>query len=315
MPTFSDPRLISPTASPEDAAVYLLDERRALIFTTDFFTPVVDDPFLFGRIAAVNALSDVYAMGGTPSLALNVTAFPVRKYRLLELGEILKGAAAAATEAGCLIAGGHTIDDNEPKSGLCVIGFADRDALLTKDGSRPGDGIFLTKPIGTGIAATAIKNDIIAPSLAEEVVASMSSLNRAASSVAVSSGLKGATDITGYGLLGHLMEMCSASGTGAEISFDAIPFFPGTRELAEKGVVPGGTKANLSFVLPGLDMRGDLSEPELLMAADAQTSGGLLLAVPRDKIPGLESAMRSAGQFCREIGRFNDRSGKISLAR
>lgn len=274
---------------------------------------MVDDPYLFGRIAAVNALSDVYAMGGTPSLALNITAFPVRKYRLLELGEILRGAAGAAAEAGCLIAGGHTIDDNEPKSGLCVIGFAEMNSLLTKDGSRPGDRILVTKPIGTGIVATAIKNDAIAPSFAEEAVKSMATLNRAASSAAVSSGLKGATDITGYGLLGHLLEMCSASGTGAEIHFNSIPFFDGTRELAEKGIIPGGTRANLSFVSPNLDHEAGVSEAELLMAADAQTSGGLLLAVPPAKLADLGSALRSEGQFYREIGIFNDRAGRISI--
>lgn len=315
MPAFHDPRLLSPTASAEDAAVYLLDDGKALIFTADFFTPVVDDPFLFGRIAAVNALSDIYAMGGEPKIALNLAAFPVRKYRLLELQEILRGAADAAREAGCLIAGGHTIDDNEPKFGQCVIGFAEKGSLLKKEGARPGDRIIITKPVGTGIIATAIKNGAASPGIAGPVEGSMATLNRKASSIAVSAGLKGATDITGYGLLGHLLEMCSASSAGAEVMFGSIPFFDGIRELAGKGIVPGGTKANLSFVSPCLDAKDNLSETELLMAADAQTSGGLLLAVPADRMDAVSQAMDREGQFYREVGKFTDRKGRITLKR
>jgi selenide, water dikinase len=304
---------LSSTNSAEDGAVYLLDDDTALIYTVDFFTPVVDDPRLFGRIAAVNAMSDIYAMGGSPKLALNLAAFPVRKYRLLELEEILAGAAEAAAEAGCIIAGGHTIDDNEPKFGLTVIGFAHPKKLLTKSGAKPGNVIILTKPLGTGIFATAIKNEKADMELAAPVIASMSALNRTASEAAVAAGLKGATDITGYGLLGHLLEMCAASGTGAEIDFDNIPFFDGVKELAEKGFVPGGTRANLSFVSSSLKASENISETEMLMAADAQTSGGLLLAVPEEKLNAVRKFLDSNNQFYKEIGRFTDQKENISL--
>mgnify|MGYP001766235312 CR=1 FL=1 len=263
----------------------------------------------------MNALSDIYAMGGEPRLALNLAAFPVKKYRLLELEEILRGAAEAAREAGCLIAGGHTIDDNEPKFGQCVIGFAERNSILKKDGARPGDRIVITKPLGTGIITTAIKNEAAADGIARQAAESMATLNKKASSVAVSAGLKGATDITGYGLLGHLLEMCSASGTGAEVMFDSIPFFDGVRELAGKGLVPGGTRANLSFASACLDPEEGISETELLMAADAQTSGGLLLAVPTDRFDAVADAMERESQLYRAIGTFTDRRGRITLKR
>jgi len=252
-------------------------------------------------------------MGASPALALNLAAFPFRKYRLLEFEEILKGAADAAAEAGCLVAGGHTIDDNEPKFGLCVIGFASTEALLRKYGARPGDRIVITKPIGTGIFATAIKNETADRELAVPVAASMATLNKAASLAAVAAGLRGATDITGYGLLGHLLEMCSASGAGAEVSFDRIPFFEGVRGLAERGTIPGGTRANLAHVSPSLDLSGEFAETDLLMAADAQTSGGLLLAVPEDKLGALEDSLESAGVFHADIGVFGGPPGRIAL--
>jgi selenide, water dikinase len=258
-------------------------------------------------------MSDIYAMGGSPKLALNLAAFPVRKYRLKELEDILNGSAEAAKEAGCLIAGGHTIDDNEPKFGLSVIGFAHPSAILKKDGARPGDRIIITKPIGTGIFATAIKNEKADMELAAPVIASMATLNRTASEAATAHGLKGATDITGYGLLGHLLEMCAASGTGAEIDFNKIPLFEGVKELAEKGMVPGGTKANLSYVTSSLTTSGNISETELLMAADAQTSGGLLLAVPEEKLNAVTEFLDSNNQFYREIGFFTDKKGSIKL--
>jgi len=291
----TDPRLLTPTDQAEDAAAYLLDAERALLFTADFFTPVVDDPYQYGQIAAANAFSDIYAMGGRPVLALNLTSFPARQHRLDELGEILRGGGDKAREAGCLVAGGHTIDDPEPKYGMAVVGFAHPDRLLRKGGARPGDLLVLTKPLGTGIAVTAFKGDGLAAREFEPAVRWMATLNRTASEAALEAHLTGGTDVTGFGLLGHLHEMCLEASVSASVHFSALPFLEGVEALARDEWIPGGTRANLELVSGLLDLPPGFPDHRVLMAADAQTSGGLLLAVPPVRMPAFAAAMRSRG--------------------
>jgi selenide,water dikinase len=309
----ADDRLLTTSGQVEDAAAYLLDAERVLLFTTDFFTPIVDDPYLFGQIAAANAFSDIYAMGGRPTLALNLMAFPSRKHRIDEMVMILKGGSAKALQAGCLIVGGHTVDDAEPKYGMAVVGEARVDTLLRKGGARPGDLIYLSKPLGTGILSTAFKSDEISAAEFEEAVASMSQLNCAASESAVEVGLAAATDVTGYGLLGHLHEMCRESGVGAEVRFSALPFFENVERLALAETIPGGTYANRDAVIEALDGAETIEGHQLLMASDAQTSGGLLLAVPPVREANFAEAIRRRAQTAWRIGSFVDGASRIGI--
>jgi selenide, water dikinase len=313
LPPMTDPRLLTDSGHIEDAAAYLLDADRALLFTTDYFTPIVDDPYTFGQIAAANAFSDVYAMGGRPTLALNLVCFPTRTHRLDEMVLILKGGADKAVEAGCLIVGGHTVDDAEPKYGLAVVGEAHPSHLLTKGGARPGDLIYLTKPLGTGILSTAFKGGDLDEAGFATAVSSMKSLNRPAAEAAVEAGLKGATDVTGFGLLGHLLEMCQEGRVGAAIRVNALPFFEGVEAQALAGNVPGGTAANLAAVSKALAGAQEFPEHRLLMIADAQTSGGLLLAVPPGAAASLEAGLNRRGARAWCVGAFTPESGVIQL--
>ncbi len=281
---------------PDDAAVVPLPGAPAgtpsLVLTTDFFTPVVDDPRMFGRIAAVNAISDVYAMGGTPRFALNLAAFPTKTLSLDILGAIIAGGVEACTAEGVLVVGGHTVDDNEPKFGLCVIGTVDPARVWTKRGARPGDALVLTKALGTGVLATAFKKSAFKEGDApyEEMVTSMSTSNRRASELAHALEIHAATDVTGYGLLGHLLEMLGGREVDAELDASAVPLLTGAHAFAEKGMVPGGSAANLAFVAERVDFANDVEEPIRELLADAQTSGGLLLAMPREIAAGYAAA-------------------------
>ncbi|MHB1585212.1 MAG: selenide, water dikinase SelD [Acidimicrobiales bacterium] len=262
----------------DDAAVVRLVGDRAIVATTDFFTPVVDDPFEWGRIAAVNALSDVYAMGGEPVVALNLLAWPVDRLPGAIAAEVLRGGRAATDEAGCLLAGGHSIVDDTPKYGLAVTGVADAARLLRNDAARPGDPISLTKPLGLGILNNRHK---ATGERFPEAVAVMCALNRSAARAALAAGVVAATDVTGFGLLGHLFKMARASGVSAVVEAAAVPYLDGARASAAEGFVPGGSRRNLEWVRPHLDAAVD--DDELLLLADAQTSGGLLVA---GEIPG-----------------------------
>jgi selenide,water dikinase len=286
----------------DDAAVYRLDDEKALVFTADFFTPIVDDPGDFGAIAAANALSDVYAMGGRPILALNLVAFPMKKLPLEVLEAILAGGQSVAREAGVLVAGGHSIDDAEPKYGMAVVGLVEPGRVWTKDAGRAGDLLFLTKPLGTGIVTTAHKRDGAKAQDLAAAVASMRALNREATEAGRAAAIRCATDITGYGLLGHLREVCEASGVGARVSFGALPLLPGVLEYAARGFVPGGTRGNLAFASDAVAFAPTLGESERLVCADAQTSGGLLLAVAPEQAETLRAALATAGLPAREIG-------------
>ena len=302
LPLAQDARLVVGMNPADDAAVYRLPSGEGLVFTADFFTPIVDSPEDFGGIAAANALSDVYAMGGRPFLALNLVGFPLATLSHDVLGRILRGGADVAAEAGVLIGGGHSIDDAEPKYGMAVVGFVDPDAAWTKAGLRAGDRLFLTKALGTGIIATAHKRDQVEAPHLDAAVSSMRQLNRAAMEAGRASGVRAATDITGYGLLGHLLEMCRASHVGARLRFDALPILPGVHAYLDRGIVPGGTRRNLEDVADHVRFAPRLREADRLLCADAQTSGGLLLAVAPALAPDLAQALMRAGVIAAEIG-------------
>lgn len=281
-------------ATADDAAVYRLDDDRALVATADFFTPIVDDPRDFGRIAAANALSDIYAMGARPLLALNLVAFPRSLLDRGILEAILRGGDEVAREAGVPVLGGHSIDDQEPKYGLCVVGEVHPDRLVRNSTGLDGDALVLTKPLGTGIIATAIKAGAAAEEAVAGAVAWMTTLNRRAAEAMVRHAAHAATDVTGYGLLGHLREMATASGLAATLDATAVPLLPGARELAEAGHVPGGTKRNLDDVAPKVDW-GSTDAVTRTLLADAQTSGGLLVALPREAAEALVAELRQEG--------------------
>jgi selenide, water dikinase len=278
VPGAAGTELLVGAAEADDAAVLRLDDDRALVLTTDFFTPIVDDPGDWGRIAAANALSDVYAMGGRPVLALNLTAWPGATLPLAILADVLRGGAAVAAAAGCLVVGGHTIDDPEPKYGMAVVGFAAPGRLLTIDAARPGDTLVLTKAVGTGVIATAHKRGAAEAAVLRAAVESMTTLNAAASEAALAAGVTAATDVTGFSLLGHLHRMLRASGAAAVVSAQAVPLLPGAAELAAAGYVSGGTRNNMAYLEPWTALSPGVPEVTAVLLQDAQTSGGLLLA-------------------------------------
>lgn len=295
------PDLLVGLESPDDAAVYRLDDQRALVATTDFFTPIVDDPYDYGAIAAANSLSDVYSMGAKPILALSIVAFPLSLPAEV-LTEVMRGLGETVRRAGAVIAGGHSIKDKEPKVGLCVLGLADPRRLLTKGGGRVGDQLALTKPLGNGIIATAAKGDRADPNHLAAAIGWMKRLNRTAADVAVSLELKGGTDITGFGLLGHGWEMAAGAGVGFRLFLTDIPFLDGARAYAEQRLFPGGGTANLKAYQPHVRFGGDLTDAERMLLADPQTSGGLLLAVPPAQRADFEARMAAEGEPCWFIG-------------
>jgi selenide,water dikinase len=284
----------------DDAAVYAIPGGDAVVATVDVFTPIVDDAYDWGRIAAANALSDVYAMGGAPKLALNVAAWPVDDLPVELLGDALRGGRDVAAEAGVVVAGGHTITSTEPIYGMVAVGFVRPRDLIRNDVARPGMSLFLTKPIGTGMIATAIKRGEATDEQAAAAVSTMTTLNAAASVAGVDSGVTAGTDVTGFGLLGHLRRMLESSGCAAEIDAASVPLLPGVVELARRDVVAGGTKRNHAWIAPVTDF-GDLPTPDRYVLADAQTSGGLLLATQRPGI--LRANLRGEGVDFAEIGR------------
>ena len=287
----------------DDAAVVRLPDGLAIVATLDFFTPIVDDPYDWGRIAATNALSDLYAMGARPFLALNIVNWPVDDLPLETLGRVLQGGIDVASKAGAAVLGGHSITDPEPKFGMVALGLADPARIVRNSTAPPGARLFLTKPLGLGIASTALKRGVADPALVSRAVDLMTTLNDDASLAMVEAGAEAATDVTGFGLLGHLHRMLLASGAAATLDAGAVPLLPGTLDLARADVVPGGTKRNHAYVAPHTDW-GGLPRPEQLVLADAQTSGGMLIAATDgDRLAaGLEArAVRFA-----EIGRLEE---------
>jgi len=304
LPRVDNPALLVGSDAFDDAAVYKLTDDIALVQTVDFFTPVVDDPYDFGRIAATNALSDIYAMGARPLTALNIACFPSGTLPLDYLAKILLGGADVVKEAGAVIVGGHTIDDPEPKYGLAVTGILRPGDELTNAAAKAGQLIILTKPLGTGIVATAIKQGKASPRAVQAATSAMTLLNRAAADVARRRGVRAVTDVTGFGLIGHLTEMCRASGVGAELWFDQVPFLPEAVELANQWIIPGGTKRNLDFILSWTAFDDRLDLRQQLLLADAQTSGGLVLAVDPAVVENVVQDLDAAGVTAAVIGRL-----------
>jgi selenide,water dikinase len=304
----SFPDLLVGLREPDDAAVWRLDEDRALVITTDFFTPVVDDAYDYGSIAAANSLSDVYAMGGQPFLALNVAALPDNLPPEIS-SEIIRGGAEKAREAGVVIAGGHTVKDKEPKYGLVVVGFVDPRKMLSKGGLQVGDAIVLTKPLGMGVTTTALKREQVEEADLQGAVMWMKSLNKTAGQLAVEFGLSGGTDITGYSLLGHGLEMANASGVSLHFDFAKIPFTAGARKYAEKGCFAGGAFDNKSHFESWVKFGEAIDEENQMLLFDPQTSGGLLLGVPQEKLNAFLARAGEVDQAVWAVGRVEAGAG------
>jgi selenide,water dikinase len=297
VPTITDPRILVDASTRDDAAVYQLTQDRAIVATVDFFTPVVDDAYDFGRIAAANAFSDVYAMGATPLLALNLVGWPRDKLPYELLGDVLRGGADIAKEAGAFVLGGHSVDDPEPKYGMVAIGEVHPNRIVTLAKARAGDALVLTKPIGTGILTTALKRDLATAADIAPAVASMTTLNAGGARAmrAIGGGVHAATDVTGFGLLGHLHNMLAASGVSAEVDAASVPLFPKALELATRGAIPGGTTRNRDALAPQVQFDAAVPEPLRVLLFDAQTSGGLLIAVDADRANALIAALEREG--------------------
>jgi selenide,water dikinase len=295
--------------------VYQVSDDVALVATVDYITPVVDDPFIWGGIAAANALSDVYAMGARPIFVLNIVNFPRDTLPLEVLERVIEGGAAKVAEAGVPILGGHSVDDPEPKYGLVALGTVHPSRVVRNVGARPGDWLVLTKPLGIGIITTAIKRGLASPETIGRAVAVMSMLNRAASEAMVASGgVHAATDVTGFGLLGHLSEMLGEGGVGVRVEVDAVPVLSETWDFVRQDVVPGGTRRNLASVAEVVDWSERLSMEQQLVLADAQTSGGLLLAVDPSAAESLLEDLRARGVLAAtRIGTFTENSGRIEV--
>lgn len=316
LPAATDPNIIIGTATADDAAVYKIDEKRAIVQTVDFFTPIVDDPYAYGQISAANAISDIYAMGGRPLFALSLIAFPITKLPAGVLEEIMKGGIDKAKEAGIEIIGGHSIDDPEPKYGLTVTGVVELDKVVRNDKAEAGDVLILTKPLGTGIISKAIKENKASEEDINEAIKVMSFLNKGASEAMTEAGIKAATDITGFGLLGHLYGMLKASGVGAKLSLSSIPTIKGVWEYAKKGHIPGGTKNNLDYVEEKVIWGDSVSKDAKYVIADAQTSGGLLISCPKEKKGKLITLLSKANCLAvSEIGEVvDDKENRIWIS-
>jgi selenide,water dikinase len=293
VPTFTDPRILVDASTRDDAAVYQLTPDRAIVATVDFFTPIVDDAYDFGRIAAANALSDIYAMGATPLLALNLVGWPRDTLPYELLGDVLRGGADIAREAGAFVLGGHSVDDPEPKYGMVVIGEVHPNRITALASAQAGDVLVLTKPIGTGVLTTALKRDLASAADLSDAVTSMATLNAGGARAMLANGAHAATDVTGFGLLGHLNNMLAASGVSAEIDAASVPLLPRAADLAARGAIPGGTKRNREALAD--KVRFDAAVPETIrvLLFDAQTSGGLLIAVPPDRADSLVAALKN----------------------
>ena len=290
----------------DDAAIYRINDRVALVLTTDFFAPIVDDPFDYGQIAAANALSDVYAVGGTPITALNIAAFP-RDLGSDVIAKILEGGQVKAEEAGILIIGGHTIDDKEPKYGLAVTGVVVPGEQITNASAQPGDVLILTKAIGSGVITTAAKNELASEESVQAAVKSMATLNKGAADAMIEVGVSAATDVTGFGLLGHLSQMMKASGTSAALDWSKIPLLPGALELVTAGAVSGGTSRNIEAIRDVVNFEDCVGDVEFTVLADAQTSGGMLISVPQERSEALvKSLVANQTLYSSVIGKVFD---------
>jgi selenide,water dikinase len=305
-----DPNLLVGLDTSDDAGAYRLTDDLAMIQTVDYFTPVVDDAYMFGQIAAANALSDVYAMGGKPTTVMNIVGFPIKKLPPETLADILRGAADKTKEAGAIIVGGHSIDDQEPKFGLSVTGLAHPDRIFKNVGAKAGDFLVLTKPIGVGILTTGIKREAVTADQEKAVTETMALLNKQAAEQLEGLHPNAVTDVTGFGLLGHSYEMANGSDVTFELEMERIPMLEGTKELAEKGVVPGGSKANERWLEGCVDYSPDITEVEKSILCDAITSGGLLISLPPDEAKHYVESMQATGAHASIIGVVTEKKDK-----
>ena len=314
VPVLQHPNLLVGTETGDDAAVYKINDETALILTVDFFPPITDDPFEYGEIAAANSLSDIYAMGGKPLVALNIVGFPASLDKSI-LGEMLRGGYSKANEADCLIAGGHTVDDPEPKYGLSVVGIVEPGKQVTNAGAKPGDVLILTKSLGTGIITTAGKQGKVTADVMQGAVKTMATLNKSASVAMMRVGVNSATDVTGFGLMGHLQSMVRGSKVTAEVTLGSVPVLPGAWDLLDAGIAPGGTHRNVQSVSDTVIWESSLKEREQLLLCDAQTSGGLLISVPEDRKNELMAELINEGVFgAAEIGKVTESSAGVIKA-
>ena len=315
-PTYRDPNVLGGFESGDDAAVYRISDELALVLTVDFFPPIVDDPFHYGEIAVANALSDVYATGGRPVTALNIAAFP-RKLPADVVAKVLEGGQSKASEAQVSIVGGHTVDDAEPKYGLAVTGFVTPGKEITNKNAKPGDALVLTKAIGTGIVTTAGKAGVASPEVMAVAIESMATLNRGACEAMIEVGVNAATDVTGFGLLGHLHGMLKASGVAATVRRESVPVLQGALELLERGVAPGGTHRNVESLAEHVVWGDGISEIDRLLLCDAQTSGGMLISVPEERVEQLQAALKANGcHYAAVIGEIGTGTpGQISVTK
>lgn len=295
MPKVTDANILVGTSTADDAAAYRIDDERAIVQTLDFITPIVDDPFDYGRIAAANSISDVYAMGGRPLFALNIVCFPSKKISMDILGRILQGGSETAHEAGIEVVGGHSVDDNEPKYGLVVTGMVHPDKILTNAGAKPGDSLVLTKPLGSGILTTGLKKGRLSEKGEKNVVDVMATLNKNAAEALEGLQVNALTDITGFGLLGHLLEMAEGSKTTARVFGSQVPFLDEVSELVTDNVYPGGAKRNLNRVDPAVAWNSGITDQMKIMLSDPQTSGGLLISVAEQDTETLLKRLNDAG--------------------
>jgi len=301
LPKSSNPNLLVGFSKADDAGVFQIDDKRAIVQTVDFFPPIVDDPYYFGQIAAANALSDIYAMGGTPLTALNIVGFPPKMNPKI-LTEILRGGSDKIDEANAVTVGGHSIKDGELKYGVSCTGIVDIDKIVKNDNAQPGDRLFLTKPLGTGIITTAIKKGMASKEDADEVVRVMAELNRKAAELMVRNGAHAATDITGYGLLGHTFEIAEASGASIRIDFNSLPLLNNVLQYAKDGALTGGANANRDYIEKKVQLSEKLTKPETDLLFDAQTSGGLLIAMPEKSAGAFIKDAENSGLSVFEIG-------------
>ncbi len=302
-----DPNVLAGIKGSEDAGVYKLNDSTALVQTIDFFTPIVDDPYVFGRVAAVNSLSDVYAMGARPLTAMNVVCFPIKKLGIQMLRAILQGGLKSMVEAGVALVGGHSVEDDEPKYGLSVTGLVHPDRIMKNSSLQPGDRLILTKAVGTGVIATALKGGVASPESVEAMVRSMTFLNKIASEIAVNFNVRACTDVTGFGLAGHLVEMARASSCSLKLDSALVPVLDGALESASMGLVPAGAHANRAFFGSWISLISTVSLERQDLMFDPQTSGGLVLGIPADRATAFREKLVSAGvEIAAEVGEVLD---------
>ncbi len=315
LPVLDDPNYLNRDQHFSDAGVYRISKTEAMVQSVDFFTPIVDDPYLFGQIAAANSMSDLYAMGARPLTALNIICFPASCYPLEIMESILRGGYDKVIEAEAVVVGGHSVEDPEPKYGLAVTGLVNPQHLVTGSGAAPGDVLVLTKPVGTGIIATAVKGEMISVEDAGPAIKGMAVLNASAAEAMLKIGVSAATDVTGFSFLGHLYEMLLSSEVGAEIEHKKIPLYPGVAEMVSMGMIPGGAYRNLEYVRPHVSWEGgDGKEDALIVLADPQTSGGLLVALPEEKADLYLKELKARGTDGHLVGRITgETAGEIKL--